>query len=164
MKIKRFLKIVLLICCFVLTSISIALMYTIIIVENNSFEYSMLIPLSMIPTGVLSIIYHIKTLKHYSINYVYKDLNDSFLWVGNLLFAISISSMALSMIYSFYGIREIDLNPKLFYALIFCGVILLIGMILILEEKWLYKKRHIIKKQSKINKIDDIRGAQDDDL
>ncbi len=164
MKIKRFFKIILLICCLALTSIFIVLMYTVIILENNPFEYSMLIPLSIISTGVLSIIYHIKTLKHYSINYVYKDLNDSFLWVGNLLFAISISLMALFMIYSFYSMREIDLNPKLFYAFVFCGVILLIGVVLILEEKWLYKKRLIIKKQSKINKIDDIRGTQDDEL
>ncbi len=106
MKIKRFFKIVLLICSLVLTSISIVLMYTVIVVEGSSFEYSMLIPLSMIPTGILSVIYHIKTLKYYSLNYVYKDLKDSFLWVGNLLFAGSVFLMTFFMLYSIYSQKK----------------------------------------------------------
>ncbi len=164
MKIKRFLKIVLLICCFVLTSISIALMYTVIILENNPFEYSMLIPLLMISTGILSIIYHFKTLKYYSLNIIVKDLKDGFLWVGNLLFAISILSMGLFLFYSIFNIKGINLRPEFFYMVAFCSIIFLIGVILIIEERWLYKKIINIKKQSQIDRIDNIKGSHDDDL
>lgn len=164
MKIKRFFKIVLLICCFALTSLSAVLMYTVLIAESSPFEYSMLFPLSMIPTGILSIIYHVKTLKHYSLSYVYKELNDSFLWIGNLLFAISISLLSLFMLYSVYNIIERDFGSEILYVLIFCIVVLLIGVLLILEERLLYKKYIIFKKQSRINKIEDIRGYKDDEL
>ena len=110
---------VLLVFSFALTSLAAVLMYTVVIVESTTFEYSMLIPLSMIPTGVFSIIYHLKTLKYYSLSFVYKELNDVILWIGNLLFALSISSLALFMLYSIYKILERDSVPEIFYILIF---------------------------------------------
>lgn len=164
MKIKRLLKILLLVCCFALTSISVVLMYTVLIVENSSFEYSMLIPLSMIPTGVLSVIYHIRTLKHYSLNFVYKDLKDAVLWIGNLLFALCIFTMAFFMLYAIYSLNEVDLSSEFIYILIFCGIILLLGVTLILEERLLYRKYVFFKEQSRINTIEDISGHKDDNV
>lgn len=164
MKIKRFLKIVLLVLSFALTSLAIALMYTVIIVENNAFEYSMLIPLSMIPTGILSVIYHIKTLKHYSLNFVYKGFKDGILWIGNLLFAGAILTMTFFFLYAISRIEQENFGKELIYILIFSLITFSLGVILILEERVLYKKLNILKEQSRINRIDDISGYKDDNL
>ena len=164
MKIKRFFKIVLLICCLLLTLISIVLMYTVVIVQNSTFEYSMLIPLLMIPTGVLSVIYHFKTLKYYSLNFDASDLKDFFLWVGNFLFALSTLSMIFFMMYSIYNLEKVEMNSGLYYGIIFCGFIFLICIFLIIEESWLYKRVLNSKEQSRIANIDDIRGWHDDKI
>ncbi|MCF7569247.1 hypothetical protein L3X37_12860 [Sabulilitoribacter arenilitoris] len=124
----------------------------------------MLIPLSMILTGFLSIIYHIKTLKHYSLNFVYKDFKDAVLWIGNLLLAISIFTMAFFMLFAIYSLNEVDLSFEFIYMFIFCGIILLLGVTLILEERLLYRKYVFFKEQSRINKIDDISGHKGDNL
>lgn len=164
MKVKRFFKIILLICCFLLTAISTVLMYTVIVIQNGHFEYSMLFPLSMIPTGILSVIYHVKTLKYYSLSFVYNDLNDGFLWIGNLLFAVSTASMGFFMMYSLYSIGNADLNSELILIFVFCSVIVLIAAVLVLEERWLYRRLLYLKDQSKIDEIEDISGFKDNDF
>lgn len=133
-------------------------MYTVIVVQSEAFEYSMLFPLSMIPTGVLSIIYHVKTLKHYSLSFVYNGLHDGFLWIGNLLFAVSTASMGFFMMYSLYSIGNADLNSELILIFVFCCVIVLIAAVLVLEERWLYRRVLNYKKQSQIDSIDNIKG------
>lgn len=164
MKIKRFLKIVLLVLSFVLSSLATVLMYVVLIIENTTFEYSMLIPLSLIPTGVLSVIYHIKTLKYYSLNFVYKGLKDVVLWIGNFLFAVAILTMTFFLFYAIYSLNEAELTSELLYVLIFSLVTLFLGVILILEERLLYKKLNILKEQSRINRIDDISGYKENDV
>ncbi|WP_418603468.1 hypothetical protein [Hwangdonia sp.] len=164
MKIKRFFKILLLICCLLLTSMSIALMYSVIIVEKGSFEYSMLIPLLMVPTGALSVIYHFKTFKYYNFTFNTSIIKDVVLWVGNVLFAISTFLMAFFMLYSIYSLNKTKLSSELYSIIIFCGIIFLIVVFLIIEEIWLYKRIINTKEQSRLSNIDGIKGNIDDKI
>jgi hypothetical protein len=155
---KRILKIVLLVCCILLTSLSAILMYTVLITEKSPFEYSMLFPLTMVISGVLSIIYHFKTFKYYSLKGTITDLKDGLLWVGNMLFALSIFSMIIFILYSINKLTEAKLRPEIVSVLVICVFVFILGISLIFEEVLLYKKIINYKKSKYTDSINDIKG------
>lgn len=162
MKLKRILKIALLIVSIALTGFLVALMYTVFYIENARFEYSMLIPLFMIPTGVLSVIYHFKTLKYYNLKNTVFGLKDVVIWVGNALFALSQILTALYLTYSLYWITIRNQNTEIYIAMVICFFMLVLGVCLAIEEYYLYKR--ILKNEDDLFKgsIDDIKGVDED--
>lgn len=158
MKLKRILKIALLIVSIALTGFLVALMYTVFYIENARFEYSMLIPLFMIPTGILSIGYHFKTIKFYSLKSKATGFKDVVLWVGNTLFATSQVLTALYLSYSLYLLYQTNQNTEVYIAYMVCLLMFIFGLCLFLETYHLYKR--IIKTEEDLFKgsIDDITG------
>lgn len=161
MKLKRILKIALLIVSIVITGFLVALMYTVFYIENARFEYSMLIPLLIIPTGVLSIIYHFKTLRFYSFKTNAIGFKDVVLWVGNGLLALSLILTSLYLTYSLYSVFIRNQNTELYFAMAICFFMLISGLSLAIEEYHLYKR--IVKIDEDLFKgtIDDIKGVDE---
>ncbi|WNH11251.1 hypothetical protein [Thalassobellus suaedae] len=159
MKFKRALKITLLIICVLHTGFVIALMYFVLLVEKESFEYSMLIPLFMIITGVLSISYNFKTLKLYNPKIEIIVFKDAVLWVGNLLFALSQILTSLYLVYLTFNHH--NQNTQFYMAFSICFVMLVLGLCLIIEAHNLYKRILISNKDLYKRTIDDIKGLDE---
>lgn len=159
MKFKRVLKIILLITSVLFTGFLSVLMYVVFYVENAPFEYSMLIPLSMISTGFLSVSYHFKTLKFYNIETKQIMFKEPVLWGGNILFALSLVLTGLYLGYIFHTVYETNLNDKIYIAYIVILLMLVFGICLVIEARNLYNQ--ILKSDADLFKgsIDDIGGG-----
>ena len=159
MRLKRILKISLLIISIALTGFLVALMYIVFYIENARFEYSMLIPLFMIPAGVLSVVYHFKTMRFYGLKSKATGFKDVVLWVGNTLFAISQVLTAFYLLYSLYLLYQTNQNTEVYIAYMVCLLMFVFGLCLFLETYHLYKR--IIKTDADLFKgsIDDITGV-----
>ncbi len=164
MKLKRFLKIILLATSILISSIMIFALYSLIIIKNMDLDMGMYIDILTCIMGVLSVIYHFRTLNLYK--YQQKMmLRDVSLWVSNLIFALLLIYMSLKLIYIFYDLNmagSINSNSHLIY--LSCFFILLLGICLIFEERWLYNRIINIKKEFHVNSIDDIKGHQENEF
>ncbi|MEW4924415.1 hypothetical protein [Algibacter sp. 2305UL17-15] len=167
MKIKQGLKIVLLICSVSVVGLLMAALYSLVIIEDQKFEYSMLMVYAVVLSGILSIIYHIKTLKYYRTTSTFEAFSGSLFWIGNIVFSIVLFCFSLYMLYSFYLIIDTLRDPvNLDYLLPFgiCAFTLLLGVFLALEESALYKYIQNYKEQQFVDSIDDIKGHQKGDF
>jgi len=158
MKLRRLLKILLLLVCVLLTGFLSAFMYAVFFEENTPFDYGLLTPLFMMLTGFLSVAYHIKTLKFYSVKTKLLYFKDLVLWVGNVLFALSQVLTALYLVYKFYTVYEVNPNNQIYIAYLIVFLMFVLGVCLILEAKNLYSR--IQKSTTDVFKasIDDIGG------
>ena len=164
MKLRRLLKILLLVVCIVLTGFLSFFMYIVFFDESTPFEYGMLIPVFMALTGVLSVAYHIKTLKFYSVKTKLLYFKDLVLWVANALFAIALILAALYLAYKLYLVYEVKPNNQIYIAYLIVFLMFVLGVCLILEAKNLYSR--IQKSTTDVFKasIDDIGGDIQNEL
>ena len=140
MVLKRILKIALLVSCILLTALCIILMYTVLIIEKSTFEYSMLFPLTMILTGILSVIYQFKTYKFYSLKVFTPDFKYRFFWIGNALYVLSIFSMIAFILYSIHELKETELTPEIVSVLIICASFFIIGVSILIKKSYSTRK------------------------
>ena len=124
----------------------------------------MLFVLFMAFTGLLSVLYHLKTLKYYKLNIKLIEVNNISLWVINILFALFLVYASLYLSYSLYSVDWGMVNYEFFIPIFICLFMLMLGVILIIEERWLYQRIKNNKTQSHIDGIDNIKGHQDNDL
>lgn len=137
--------------------------YSIISVGNTPLDYGLIINILICFTGVLSIIYHFKTLKFYKKKNHEKEIKVISLWVSNLIFALLLIYMSLKLSYVFYNFHmEGSIDSGLLIMYLFCFFVLVLGVCLIFEERVLYKRIIQIKNQSRKDSIDDIKGHRDD--
>ena len=164
MKLRRLLKILLLVVCIVLTGFLSFFMYIVFLDESTPFEYGMLIPVFMMLTGFLSVAYHIKTLKFYSVKTKLLSFKDLVLWVANALFAIALILAALYLAYKLYTVYEVKPNNQIYIAYLIVFLMFVLGVCLILEAKNLYSR--IQKSTTDVFKasIDDIGGDIQNEL
>lgn len=158
MKFKRALKIILLTVCVFLTGGEIVVMYFVLLSMKESFNYRMFIPLFMISLGVLSIVYHFKTLRLYNSITKIIVFKDEVLWFGNILFALSQISASLYLIYKI-SIDNQATDKFIVFAI--CFVMLVLGLCLIIEAHNLYKRILISNKDLYKRTIDDIKGLDE---
>lgn len=162
MKLKRILKIILLISCFLVTSLMIVGVYSVIIAGNSPLDYDMYINILLCLAGVISIVYHFKTLKFYKETALKKIMIEVSLWVSNLIFALLLIYLSLKSVYTFYNFNlEGTIDSDLYIMYLFCLFFLLLGVCLVFEESVLYKRIIEIKNQSRKDSIDDIKGVKD---
>lgn len=134
--------------------------YSMISAIDTSLNYGMYINILICIAGVLSITYHFKTLKFYKNKTQKILLEDTSLWVSNLIYALLLIYMSLKLTYTFYNFDvegAIDTGLYVMYA--FCFFIFLLGVCLIFEERLLYKRIIQAKNQSNKDNIDDIKGV-----
>ena len=162
MKFKRVLKIILLAINIIFTMLLVLLMYSVLIVEESDFEYSMLIPLFLILTGVFSIIFHFRTLELYKTNRTITEFKNLTLWIVNVVFALTLIATALLLIYVLLegDFREEDWVFILLLAIFFTMIML--GTGLIVEERYLYNLILRNKKDAFVEQIDAIEGHKND--
>ena len=160
MKVKRLLKIIQFLLSILFIGLVTVMMYYVVIIEESSLEYRMLVPLSLIIIGVLSLMYQIKTLKYYRITYVNYKIEDIFLWVSNGLFAFILILLALYFGYEIIEANFGDVLTEYFLAISVCVFPLLLGLSLFFEERYLYKRLKKIKSEIMLEDIKDIKGNQ----
>ncbi|SFZ93278.1 hypothetical protein SAMN05428642_10342 [Flaviramulus basaltis] len=165
MKLRRILKIILLICSFVVTGIMVVAVYSLLVNNNTPLNFGMYVNMLICITGILSITYHFKTFKFYKKEKHNKILKDTSLWVSNIIYALLLIYISSRISYSFYKMNKGDTIDSEFYIMyLFCFFVFLLGIFLIIEERWLYKSIKNSETQSHLNGIDNIKGHLDDDL
>ncbi|MFL1013636.1 hypothetical protein [Flavisericum labens] len=139
------------------------LMYFVLIVETSPFEYTMLIPVFLMLTGVLSVVFHFKTLEIYNVKkYTVTEFKNVLLWAVNAVFAIGLITTALYLIYT---LLEADFREEysIFISLLsIFALMILLGSGLLLEERFLYNIVFKNKRDAFAERIDNIKGNRKD--
>jgi uncharacterized membrane protein len=136
--------------------------YVVIFEENNKFEYNMLILLALAVFGVLSFVFHIKTIgfyKHKNLESLNYNSGKPF-WVFNLAFVGSLFFLACFFLYLLNKMNE-QANTELLPFLIFITVPILVGVWLLLDARYLYRNHKILEAKAAFNTIDDIKGVKE---
>ncbi len=166
MKVKKGIKIALLVLSFAFVAMISFAAYTIIIVENEKFDYEMLYFLPMILGGVLSMIYQLKTMKFYSLKTKSLELTGKLFWIGNIIFSITLfcfSLYFLYLIYTSYVNLEGDMKSSMVIALAVTVLILLLAVFLALETSALYKRILNQNERDYVDSIEDIKGYDNEE-
>lgn len=138
---------------------------TILFTESLNFEWTMLVPFGLSILGILSFIYHIKTVSIYKLldKKVMLPKPNKLFWGLNLAFGASLLLIAIWFLYLIvqtFGNLQLR-NQELTYFFGFVGVPLLLGGIIFFEAYYTNEKL----KQNKITKtlldIDNIKGESD---
>ena len=140
--------------------------YSIFIDEEQKLEFSMLILVDFIVSGLLSFVFHIKTLSLYgseSGNTV-KFEKDRIFWIFNIIFAISLIATAIFLLYD----SKSYLSPEYRNNAVFLIYLFMIivpastGIWTLIDARFLYNKVKKAKAQKLIDSIDDISGTGDE--
>ncbi|MCF7560579.1 hypothetical protein L3X39_08010 [Sabulilitoribacter multivorans] len=163
-KLKKVFKIVLSVSSIVITGLMILGLYTSLSIRNSTLSYAFYVSLTYCFAGVLSIIYHFKTLKFYNKEQEKQHSIDLPIWVSNVIFSLLLIYFSISTGYSFYKINEEAISNATLVIYAFCLIFLLIGLCLIIEQRYLYLDIKKNKNQSRKDSIDDIKGHRDDEV
>jgi hypothetical protein len=138
--------------------------YTVVFEENNRFEYEMLILLALSLFGLLSFVFHLKTIgfyKHHTLESLSYPKGKPF-WVFNLVFVGSLLALACLFIY-LYLTAEASSN-MIFYRMVpFITIPSFLAVWLLLDARYLYRSYKSLQAKTSFNTIDDIKGVEAED-
>lgn len=163
---RLILKIVLLIIVLFAALFPATAMVGILFAESNlRFEWSMLIPFGLSILGILSFIFHIKTISIYKLldKKVLLPKPNKVFWGLNLAYAASLLLLALLFVYMI--IQTSGLQPRetqLVYFSILVGIPTFLGSILFFEAYFINEKLKENKSRALFMEIENIKGDSED--
>ena len=164
MKIGFSLKLILLILSILTFGIFVIGIYVIHVIQNKSFEYSMLISYGLAGAGFLSVIYQVKTLRFYKKTPEVINLEKNVFWLGNIIFAVTLIVFSIYLLFIRYEIySQMQFDSQYVLPFIIITFFLTLGVFLIAEVGFLYRKIQYLQQQNKIESIDDIKGFSEDE-
>lgn len=133
---------------------------------NHNYNTFFIIFCLLFLTGILGLMYHIKTLKFYFRPHQNTNGVVNFLWGCNLVFSFTLFSVLIYVLYKIYQdifSRQRDIQDEDIVGFTIVFIMLVLSVISAIEVSAFYKNVICLKDDTVYDSIEDIKGYQDEE-
>jgi hypothetical protein len=139
--------------------------YLVVFAANTKFRYEMLIFVGLVVFGILSFVFHLKTLKFYrtkALQYLNYEKEKPF-WIFNIAFIFNLLVLSSFILHRYYELsqRETSHETELWPFILVTFITFGICTWLFLDARYLYRNHKILEAKAAFNTIDDIKGVDE---